>query len=189
MWHAEGMKLSTLAVTGMLAAALASAQNGFFGPGLYEIMNLKSTRMLALDMRNRSDVIQIVSRSQEEQRWMVDPGPGGSFFIRNSVNGRALQVTGNNKSTPVICGRFDARNPAQQWRIEPGKDGNPLIVSVANGKVLDVPNGSNQEGLRIQIYDRDGDSNQRFVFHRADQRPDQDRERRDRWDRDDRDRR
>jgi hypothetical protein len=49
--------------------------------------------------------------------------------------------------------------------------------------VLDIPNGSNQEGLHIQIYDRDGDSNQRFVFHRVNERPEMDRERRGHWDR------
>jgi hypothetical protein len=182
------MRLSLLALTGMLAAGVASAQNGFSGPGLYEIMNQKSTRMMALDTRDRSSVIQIVSRSQEEQRWIVEPGLNGTFFIRSAIHGRALQITNNARSTPVVCSRFDG-SPAQQWRIEPGKDGNPLIVSAVGGRVLDIPNGSNQEGLRIQIYDRDGDSNQRFVFHRIDERREKDRERRDRWDRDERDRR
>ncbi len=176
------MKLSLLTVTGILAAAIASAQNGFSGPGLYEIMNLKSSRMMALDMKDRTSVIQIVSRSQEEQRWIVEPGPGGAFLIRSAVNGRALQITNNARSIPVVVARLDG-SPAQQWRIEPGKDGSPLIVSVAGGRVLDIPNGSNQEGLRIQIYDRDGDSNQRFVFHRVNERPEQDRDRRTHWDR------
>jgi len=176
------MKLSLVTATGILAATIASAQNGFTGPGLYEIMNQKSSRMMALDMKDRSSVIQIVSHSQEEQRWIVEAGPGGTFFIRSAVNGRALQITNNARSTPVVCARLD-RNPAQQWHIEPGKDGNPLIVSAAGGRVLDIPNGSNQEGLRIQIYDRDGDSNQRFVFHRIDERPEQDRDRRSHWDR------
>jgi hypothetical protein len=177
------MRLSLVTATGILAATAASAQNGFSGPGLYEIMNLKSSRMMALDMKDRTSVIQIVSHSQEEQRWVVEPAPGGAFFIRSAVNGRALQITNNARSTPVVCARFD-RSPAQQWRIEPGKDGNPLIVSAAGGRVLDIPNGSNQVGLRVQIYDRDGDSNQRFVFHRVDERPELDRLRRERWDRD-----
>src|ERR1035438_8040540 len=140
------MRLSLLALTGMLAAGVASAQNGFSGPGLYEIMNQKSTRMMALDTRDRSSVIQIVSRSQEEQRWIVEPGLNGTFFIRSAIHGRALQITNNARSTPVVCSRFDG-SPAQQWRIEPGKDGNPLIVSAVGGRVLDIPNGSEQEGV------------------------------------------
>lgn len=177
------MRTSTLLMAAAFAASIASAQNGFFGPGFYEIMNLKSSKMMALDMRDKASVIQITSRSQEEQRWVVDQAPGGAFFIRNAVNGRALQITNNARSTPVIVSRFDARNPAQQWRIEPGKDGNPVIISMASGKVLDVPDGSNQEGLRVQVYDRNGDSNQRFVFHRIDQKPDRDRDRRSHWNR------
>jgi len=138
---------------------------------------------MALDLMDRTSVIQIQSRSQEEQRWIVEPGPGGVFLIRSAVNGKALQITNNARSVPVVVARLDG-SPSQQWRIEPGKDGNPLIVSVAGGRVLDIPNGSNREGLRIQIYDRDGDSNQRFVFHRVDERQELDRQRRERWDRD-----
>jgi hypothetical protein len=152
-------------MTGLLAAAIASAQNGFSGPGLYEIMNLKSARMMALDTKDQTSVIQIVSRSQEQQLWIVEQAPGGVFWIRSAVNGRALQITTSARSVPVVVARMDG-SQTQQWRIEPGKDGNPLIVSVAGGRVLDIPNGSNREGLRIQIYDRDGDSNQRFIFHR-----------------------
>jgi hypothetical protein len=176
------MKLSFVTVTGIFAATIVSAQNGFSGPGLYEIMNLKSSRMMALDMKDRTSVIQIVSHSQEEQRWIVEPIPGGVFLIRSAVNGHALQLTDNARSKPVVCARVNG-DQTQHWRIEPGKDGNPLIVSVAGGRVLDIPNGSNQEGLHIQIYDRDGDSNQRFVFHRVDERPEVDRQRRERWDR------
>jgi hypothetical protein len=176
------MRLSIVTITGLMAAAISSAQIGFSGPGLYEIMNKKSSRMMALDLRDRSSVIQIQSRSKEEQRWVVEPGPGGTFFIRSAVNGRALQITSEAKSTPVVCSRFDG-SPAQQWRMEPASDGNPFIVSAAGGRALDIPNGSNKEGLRIQIYDRDGDSNQQFVFNRIQEPQDRDRKRRSGWDR------
>ena len=175
------MRLSFITATGILAATIASAQNGFSGPGLYEIMNRKSTRMMALDLQDRTSVIQIVSRSQEEQRWVVEPAPGGAFLIRSAVNGKALQITNNARSAPVICARFD-QNPAQLWRLEPVKDGDVIIASAAGGRVLDIPNGSNKEGLHIQIYDRDGDPNQLFVFHRIDERSHFDRERRLHWD-------
>ncbi len=177
------MKLVAVAITGLVATSIASAEIGFSGPGLYEIMNKKSARMLALDTRDQTSVIQIASRSQEEQRWIVEPAPNGAFYIRSAVNGRALQITTNAKSAPVVCGRFDG-SPAQQWRLEPASDGNPFLVSVSGGRALDVPNGSNKEGLKLQIYDRDGDSNQQFVFNRINEAPDRDRARRDKWDRD-----
>ena len=175
------MRLSNVTVAGILVAALAFAEIGFRGPGLYEIMNKKSTRMMAVD-KDGSTVIQIVSRSQENQRWVVEPAPAGAFFIRSAVNGRALQITNNAKSAPVVCARFDG-SPAQQWRMESASDGNPFIVSVAGGRALDIPNGSNKEGLRVQIYDRDGDSNQQFVFNFIQEPPDRDRTRRSGWDR------
>lgn len=173
-----------MVIAALFAAALATAQQyGFNGPGVYEMMNVKSRRMMAMDMGDRNSVIQ-TSHGAENQRWMIEPGPEGSFFIRNATNGRALQITNNAKSTPVVVSRFD-RNPTQQWRIEPGKDGNLLIVSAAGGRVLDIPDGSDREGLRIQIYDRDGDSNQRFIFHQVDERRlYRDRNPRERWERD-----
>ncbi len=87
--------------TGILAATIASAQNGFSGPGLYEIMNLKSSRMMALDMKDRTSVIQIVSHSQEEQRWIVEPGFGTfassatpSTAMRSRLQGREKHAGG-----------------------------------------------------------------------------------------------
>ena len=85
-------------------------------------------------------MIQIQSRSKEEQRWVVEPGPNGAFFIRSAVNGRALQITSDAKSTPVVCARFDG-SPAQQWRMEPASDGNPFIVSAAAGARWISPTG------------------------------------------------
>ncbi len=176
------MRLSNVTAAGLLVAMLAFGDIGFRGPGLYEIMNKKSSRMMALDRDGRS-VIQIVSRSQENQRWILEPAPGGAFFIRSAVNGRALQVTNNADGAPVVCERFDG-GPDQQWRMEQASDGNPFIASVANGRVLDIPNGSNREGLRVQVYHRVGDANQQFVFNFIEEPPDRDRARRGHWDKD-----
>ena len=177
------MQRLVIGITSLFAASLAFSQGGFNGPGVYEITNLKSTRLMALDVNDRTTVVQLAPRRDDSESWAIEPGPGGTFFLRSAINGRALQVTSNSKSTPVVCARFDG-SPAQQWRLEPGKDGNPLIVSVANGKVLDIPDGSNREGVRIQIYDRDGDSNQRFMFRRVREDRDRERDRRDRWSKD-----
>jgi hypothetical protein len=176
------MKTFVTGIVLLCAAMPAFSQGGFNGPGAYQIVNVKSGRFMALDNNDRTTVVQLAQRSEDSEIWITEPGPAGSFFLRSALNGRALQVTSNSKSTPVVCGRYDG-SPTQQWRLEPGKDGNPLIVSVANGKVLDIPDGTNREGIRIQIYDRDGDSNQRFVFHRVNERPEMDRERRGHWDR------
>lgn len=181
---------ASIAIAGILTAATAFAQGGFSGPGRYEITNLKTGKALALDPSDRTTVAQISPRDDETQQWIVEPGPGGAIYIRSALDGRALTVTRNARSAPVICQRLDRDSTGQQWRIDPASaDGRAVIVSLAGGRVIDIPNGSNREGLRIQIYDRNGDPNQRFLFRRIDERDDRRRDRRDRWERWERDHR
>ena len=52
------------------------------------------------------------------------------------------------------------------WKIDAGKDGNAIFISRFR-KALDVPDGSSRDGLRWQIYDNNGDSNQRFTLERV----------------------
>ena len=176
------MKLP-IAVAAMLIASVAYAQGGFGGPGRYEIMNERTGRVLALDRGDQTTVVQLAPHGADSEQWLVEPGPGGALFIRSALDGRALTITRNARSAQVVCGRLD-RGPAQQWRIDAASaDGKAVIVSVAGGRVIDIPNGSSQEGLKIQIYDRNGDPNQRFRFRRVDEARDRERDRRDRWDR------
>jgi hypothetical protein len=148
-----------------LFAVFACAQGGFDGPGRYEIANLKSGRVLDMDRNDRTTVIQFSPRGTDNQRWDIEPAGEGFYFIRNAMNGKALQPSQDAKSAPLICTRFD-RSPMQMWRIEPGKDGNALIIA-RSGRAIDVPDGSNRDGLRLQIYDMNGDSNQRFTLRRT----------------------
>ena len=176
------MKTFVTGIVLLCAAMPAFSQGGFNGPGVYEITNLQSKRLLAIDMNDRTSVVQLAPRNDDSESWVIEPGPAGSLFIRSAINGRALQVTSDAKNSHVVCARFD-RSPAQQWRLAPGKDGNPLITSVANGKTLDIPDGTNRQVL-IQIYDSNGDANQRFTFRRVNEGRDRERSRRDRWDHD-----
>jgi len=140
-------------------------QGGFNGPGRYEITNLKSGRVLDLDRNDQTSVLQFGSGGTDNQTWDVRPGPGGFFFLRNGMNGFALDAGGGGRSELVRATPFNG-GPSQQWRFEAGKDGNALIVS-RSGRTLDIPDGSNREGLRVQIYDLNGDSNQRFILRRV----------------------
>ena len=142
-------------------AKAAFAQGGFQGPGWYQIVNLQSGRSLALapDMRG---VIQVMPRDSEDQAWLVDPAPGGAFFIRSGISGAALQPTSGERSAIVVAAPFDGQ-PGQQWRFQAGKDGNALIVNYY-GRTLDIPDGAQRDGVPLQIYDVNGDSNQRFLL-------------------------
>jgi hypothetical protein len=176
------MKRIVAGIIALAATQVAFAQGGFNGPGRYQIINLKSNRAISVDRDGRT-VVQLSPRGDNSE-WIVEPGPAGSWFFRIAMNGRALQITSNDKSTTLAVGRFEPENPGQQWRIEPGKDGNPMLTTVANGKVIDIPDGSSREGVRPQIYDRNGDSNQRFMFRRVNEDRGRERDRRSRWDRD-----
>ena len=178
----------------VLMAGPLAAQGGFDGPGQYQITNLKSGKVLDLDRNDQTTVIQFSSRDTDNQVWVIRPAGNGYFFLRNRMNGYALDAGGAGKSEPVRGVPFNG-GESQQWRLEPGKDGNALIVS-HRGRTLDIPEGTSRDGARVQVYDLNGDSNQRFMLRRVARRDldwdrdrdgDRDRDRDDR-DRDDRDR-
>ena len=181
------MQNTTTRLCLMAAVTLATAwaQGGFNGPGRYEITNVRSGKVIDLDRRTQTDVIQFSSRNTDNQQWDIVPAEPGFFFFRNAMNGAALEAIDMRNSTPVRGSAFTG-GPSQQWRISPGRDGNALITNRL-GKTLDIPNGSTREGVRIQIYEVNGDDNQRFVFRRVGDlvRPPDRRDRDDDdWDRD-----
>jgi hypothetical protein len=144
----------------------ASAQGGFDGPGHYEIANLKSGKVLDMDRNDQTSVIQFSSRGTDNQIWEIQPsGDQGFYYLRNAMNGNVLEAEGTRNSTRVRAAPFDG-GANQQWRFDTGKDGNALIISRL-GKTLDIPGGTSQDGAPVQVYDIDGDSNQRFIFRRV----------------------
>ena len=139
-------------------------QGGFEGPGVYEIANIKSGKVLDLDRNDQTTVIQFSSRGTDNQAWEIRPAGAGYFFLRNGMNGAALDAGGGGNSEPVRGIPFNG-GPSQQWRFDSGKDGNALIVS-RYGKTLDIPDGTSRDGARVQLFDVNGDSNQRFALRR-----------------------
>jgi len=153
----------TLAATAWMPFP-ARAQGGFNGPGRYEISNVRSGKVIDLDRGGSSNVIQYAARNTDNQQWDVVPAEPGFWFLRNVMNGAALEAMGPGNSTPVRGMPFTG-SPSQQWRIAPANDGNALITSRL-GKTLDIPNASTRDGARIQTYDVNGEANQRFTFRR-----------------------
>jgi len=147
----------------VLAAATALAQGGFDGPGWYQITNVKSGKALALD-RDMSSVVQFPPSNMEFQAWRFLPAQPGYFFIRNGINGNALEPTAGGNSSIVLAAPFRGTQ-SQMWRLDRGKDGNALIINFFN-KALDLPDGTSRDGVRMQIYDANGDSNQRYFLRR-----------------------
>lgn len=142
----------------------AGAQGGFNGPGRYQITNVKSGKVIDLDRNDKTSVIQFASKGTDNQVWEIQAAGNGFYSLKSGMNGNALEAVGNSNSTPLRATRYDGRT-GQQWRIDAGKDGGALIVSRL-GKTMDIPDGSTNDGTRVQIYDRNGESNQQFMFRR-----------------------
>jgi hypothetical protein len=155
-----------------MAASLAWGQGGFNGPGTYTIRNLKSGLIMDLDPQDRVTVVQSVPRGTASQQWIIEDSGGGTFTIRNAMTRKAMEFVQDRNSSPVVC-QSDQRNPNQAWRIVPGKDGNAIFVSRFR-RALDVPDGSSRDLLRWQIYENNGDSNQRFTLQRVEERRESD---------------
>ncbi len=154
--------VATAIVWAMCFPPLASAQGGFSGAGRYQITNLKSGKVLDLDRSDAASVVQFSAHGTDSQVWEVRAAGGGFYYLQNTMNGAALEAAGTRNSTPVQATRFSSKS-SQQWRFEATTDGNALIVS-QNGKTLDIAGGSSSDGARVQTYQINGDSNQRFVF-------------------------
>lgn len=141
------------------------AQGGFEGTGRYEITNVQSHKVIDMDRNDLHSVIQFEPRHTQNQLWEIREARNGTWYIRNAMNGNALEEVSRENSTPVQANRFTG-GPGQQWRILKGDDNTAMIVS-SSGKALDIPNGSRKDGVKVQVYDRNGDENQRFTFNRV----------------------
>ena len=144
---------------------VVAAQGGFNGPGRYEITNLKSGKVLDLDRNDQTSVIQFTSRGSDNQIWSIRAVGSGFYSLRNTMNGNALEAVGTANSSRVRASSYTGAS-GQQWRFDTAKDGNVFIVSRL-GKTLDIPDGATRDGAPVQIYDRNGDSNQQFTFRRV----------------------
>jgi hypothetical protein len=158
-------RTAILAALTMTLAAPVWAQGGFNGPGRYVISNVRSGKVLDLDRNDQTTVLQFSPRGTENQAWEIRPAREGFFFLRNMMNGNALTVVDDRNGAPVQGVPFNG-SEAQMWRFEPGRDGNTLIVS-RFGKTLDVPGGTSRDGVRINVFERNGESNQRFVMRQT----------------------
>ena len=144
----------------VLASFAAFGQGGYNGPGRYEIISNVSRKVLDLDRNDQRTIIQYESRGTDNQTWDIQDAGGGFVILRNGMNGNALTQTRSNNSEPV-SGQPTNNSDAQRWRVESGKNGSVILVN-ASGKALDIPNGSTNNGVKINTYDRNNEVNQQW---------------------------
>jgi hypothetical protein len=149
----------------VLASMALMAQGGFRGPGQYEIYAPLSRKVLDMDRNDRRTIIQYESRHTDNQTWDIVDAGGGFYFIRNVMNGNALAVADDRNSSPLIAEPFN-NSPKQQWRFESSENTTAILVN-RNGKAVDIPNGSKNNGTKINSYGRNGEENQEWQFQAA----------------------
>ncbi len=164
----DGLELRRSPAVGLwllLGASAAFAQGGFEGPGIYEIVNQNSGKVVDLDRNDETTVIQFESRGTDNQRWEFREAGGGWYYIVNTMNSRALEPAGTRKRSPVE-GRPFRGDENQQWRLETGRRETALILH-RSGLALDVPGNSRRNGVRLQVTSRNGSAAQRFLLERV----------------------
>ncbi len=137
---------------------------GFSGPGRYEITNVNSGKVLDMDRNDRSTILQYESRHTDNQTWELRNAGQGLFYLINSMNGNALEATGDGKGVPPRATPFRGLD-SQKWRIESTGDGFVLISCYGN--VLDVPDGHTDNGVHLQLWERNNSKAQQWNFSSA----------------------
>jgi hypothetical protein len=152
-----------LILTAATLAPFVFSQGGFNGPGRYQIRNVETQKPLDL---SGDRLIQNSPSNSRSQVWDIQQAAPDYWYIRNGATGCALEMSQDRNNAPVVCPPFNTNQPNQQWRLEPTRDGSFMIISRFR-KPLDLPDGSRRDGVPLQIYDRNGEGNQRFLVQRV----------------------
>lgn len=143
-----------------------SGQSGVLREGRYE-MELVATRRLLSVGRDGRTVVQ-ASGSGRYSQWDLQEAGNGYYYILSADTGEALTVAGRGESgDDVILTRLQRGNENQLWLLRQGPD-NGYWFSTRRGKTLDSPSSARFDGGRMQIYNHNGEANQRFVLRQTD---------------------
>ncbi|BDC48113.1 hypothetical protein F183_A04290 [Bryobacterales bacterium F-183] len=142
-------------------------RNGYVLGTRCQIVNLGSGKFVELD---GSRVLQHATSSQWEIRKSPAGGPARYRIVHRTTGMVLTEVPSNiaKKPSALIAAPPADDDINQDWRIESYGDGSVMLIA-ASGKALDVPGGSRRDGVPLQTFLRNGDSNQRFVLRMPDQ--------------------
>lgn len=151
---------------------VGSAMAAAFRAGRYEIQLVNTGRLLDLG-RDGVTVQQTAGRNARSQQWDFEPASGGLYYIRNAETGGVMTVEGSGaRGSSVVVAPLLPGRENQLWEVKPGSDGGFYILA-KSGKALDSPSSARFEGGRMQVYDANGEANQRFRLRAIEARDDQ----------------
>jgi hypothetical protein len=135
-------------------------QSGPLRPGRYEIQLIATNRFLSIG-NDRRTVVQN-SNSGRYSQWDIEDAGNGYFYIRSVDTGDVMTVQGRGASgDAVVLARQNRIDQNQLWLIKPGPD-NGYYFTTQRNLSLDSPSSARNDGGRIQIYNSNGEANQRF---------------------------
>lgn len=141
---------------------------GVLRNGRYEIELVATNGML--DIGNGNQVVQRAAGRSRSQQWDLEAVSGNYYRIRSAETGEVMTVQGRGESGDSIVLERERRNDDYQlWEVRPGPDNGYYFIA-RNGKSMDSPSSARHDGGRMQIYNRNGEANQRFRLRLVDDR-------------------
>lgn len=131
-----------------------------------QIVSVHSGKFLDLD----GSKVQQAPESPAAQ-WEIRKSPASAparYRVVHRATGLVLtEVPSASAKKPSALAALPAADDDanQDWRLESYGDGSVMLIA-ASGKALDVPGGNRRDGVALQTFLRNGDSNQRFLLKR-----------------------
>jgi endoglucanase len=140
--HAEGSKVATVSIAG------ATWDVWFGNSGWNVVSYVRQSTTSSINFNVASFYRDMVSRGYAQNSWYITSVQAG---FEPWVNGTGLAV--NNFSYSIGSGTSG-----------PPASGGQEIVGTASGRCIDVPNASTTNGTQVQLWDCNGNSNQRWTY-------------------------
>lgn len=139
--------------------------SGALTNGRYEIQLVATKRLLMAG--NNGQVIQSNAGNTRGQQWDIEDAGNGYYYIRSADTGAVMTYEGRgDKGDSIVLTNQRRSRDEQRWEIRSGPD-NGYYFLARTGKALDSPSSARHDGGRMQLYDRNGEANQRFWLRRV----------------------
>lgn len=141
-------------------AEMTSAAQRNVEPGRYQIEMAASGKALDLSAGDKRTVQQWSKANVVNQQWDVERADGDYYYIRSAETGDYLTIDGNGNGAKVsVANRGNRAN--HQWRLQDTGNGQVTIIH-RSGLALDLPNGTAEDGVRMQVWSPARQPNQLF---------------------------
>src|SRR2546423_7032033 len=144
-----------------LSAAPARAQDGYTGPGRYEIENAASGKLLEMNRQDGRTVQQWTRDKHRSQLWDILDAGDGYIYIRCAENGMSLDIQGGAHDGARVILAPASGADTQMWMIEHGGD-NLVRFTSRLGRAMDLAHGSRLDGAVFETWEKISQNNQRF---------------------------